>query len=191
MATNFPPTPPSPPNPPQQPVSPGAPKPFGVGGTPGGPRPPGFVGQGASGARPAPKPAGLPVKRGAPKIQTMVGPENIAIVTILESRILDENNIADLGRQLMDLVKKQYMIKMIIDLGAVQYLSSAVLRQFIALYKAIKEEKGDLKFCRVNPEIREVFKITQLDKMIEIKEDLDTAISAFKERKGGWGFLTR
>jgi len=125
-----------------------------------------------------------------PKISTVVQGD-VAVVTLLEGRILDESNINELGRQLMDLVTKQYMIKMIIDLGAVQYLSSAVLRQFIALYKAIKEEKGDLKLCRVNPEIREVFKITQLDKMIEIKEDLDTAINAFKERKGGWGFLTR
>ena len=190
MATNLPPTPPQQPGRPGQPTSPNPQNP------PGAPRPLGTGGQAPSGTpgwgvRPAPKPAAAPIKRGAPKIQTIVGPESIAIVTILESRILDENNIADLGRQLMDLVKKQYMIKMIIDMGAVQYLSSAVLRQFIALYKAIKEEKGDLRLCRVNPEVREVFKITQLDKMIEIKDDLDSAINAFKERKGGWGFLTR
>ena len=144
----------------------------------------------ATAGKPAMKPGVTHAPKAPPKLQAIVGPENIAIVTLLESRILDENNINDLGRQLMDLVKKQYMIKMIIDLGSVQYLSSAVLRQFIALYKAIKEEKGDLKFCKVNPQIREVFKITQLDKMIEIKDDLDQAIAAFK-KKGGWGFLTR
>jgi len=126
-----------------------------------------------------------------PKLSAIVGPDNVAVVTLLESRILDETNINELGRQLMDLVKKQYMIKMVIDMGNVQYLSSAVLRQFIALYKAIKEEKGDLKLCKVCPAVRDVFKITQLDKMIEIKDDLDSAISAFKLKKGGWGFLTR
>jgi anti-sigma B factor antagonist len=110
---------------------------------------------------------------------------DVAVVTILESRILDESNINELGRQLMELVTKQYMIKMIIDLGEVKYLSSAVLRQFIALYKAIKNEKGDLKLCRVQPEVREVFKITQLDKMIEIKDDLETALNSFK-KKGGF-----
>jgi anti-sigma B factor antagonist len=128
--------------------------------------------------------------RPKPKMQTTVQADNIAVVTILESRILDETNIQEIGKALMDLVKKQYMIKMIIDLGEVKYLSSAVLRQFIAVYKAIKEEKGDLKLCRVNPEVREVFKITQLDKMIEIKDDLDSAINAFK-KKGGWGWLQR
>lgn len=141
------------------------------------------------------KPTGIPPLSGGPrpkpKMQTTVQGENVAVVTILESRILDESNIADIGAELMDLVKKRYMIKMVLDLGEVKYLSSAVLRQLIAVYKAIKSENGELKLCRVNPEVREVFKITQLDKMMEIYDDLDSAINSFKLRKGGWGFLTR
>ena len=127
--------------------------------------------------------------RPKPRIQTMVE-KDVAVVTIMESRILDETNVQELGRALMDLVVNRYMIKMIIDMGEVRYLSSSVLRQFIALYKKIKEEKGDLKMCRVNQEVREVFKITQLDKMIEIKEDLTSAMNAFK-KTAGWGFLKR
>lgn len=134
-----------------------------------------------------PKPAHMPVPQ-RPKLQTAVQGD-VAVVTILEVGILDENNINDIGRQLQDLVKKQYMIKMVVDLGNVKYLSSAVLRQFIALYKAIKEEKGDLKLCHVRPEIREVFKITKLDKMIEIHDTLQAAVNSFKRR--GWGFLKR
>ncbi|MCY3020877.1 MAG: STAS domain-containing protein [Planctomycetota bacterium] len=126
--------------------------------------------------------------RPKPKMQTIVQGD-VAIVTILESRILDETNVNEIGQALMDLVTKQYMIKMVIDLGEVRYLSSAVLRQLIALYKKIKAEKGDLKLCRVNPEVREVFKITQLDKMIEIKDDLESTVRSFK--KPGWGFLQR
>jgi anti-sigma B factor antagonist len=149
----------------------------------------------APGGKPPQRPpmsgmSGNTASRPKPKMQTTVHPENIAVVTILESRILDEQNINDIGKDLMELVTKRYMIKMVIDLGEVKYLSSAVLRQLIALYKAIKAEKGDLKICRVAPEVREVFKITQLDKMIEIKDDLESAINAFK-KKGGWGFLQR
>lgn len=164
--------------PPLQPKQPG--KPTGI--------PP--IGGGA-----APKPGAIPPiasgPRAKPKMQTTVQGDNVAVVTILESRILDESNIVDIGNELMDLVKKRYMIKMVLDLGEVKYLSSAVLRQLIAVYKAIKAENGELKLCRVNPEVREVFKITQLDKMMEITPDLDTAISSFKLKKGGWGFLTR
>lgn len=139
----------------------------------------------------APRPVAPPFAgpKPKPKMQTIVQGD-VAIVTILESRILDETNIAEIGRELMDLVTKQYMIKMVIDLGEVKYLSSAVLRQIIALYKAIKAEKGDLKLCRIDPSVREVFKITQLDKMIEIKDDLESAVNSFK-KTGGWGFLQR
>ena len=196
MSTNPPPpSPPSSPQPPHQPPAPGSnpsPSSSGSGPAPGGkplPSAPGAL----RGPGTPPRPVGKfqPGSKAAPKLSVIVGPENIAIVTLLESRILDETNINELGRQLMELVTKRYMIKMIIDLGNVQYLSSAVLRQLIALYKAIKEEKGDLKLCRVAPQVRDVFKITQLDKMIEITEDLDTATNSFKQRKGGWGFLTR
>lgn len=135
--------------------------------------------------------AGSGGARPKPRMQTTVQGDNVAVVTILESRILDESNIQDIGRELIELVTKRYMVKMVIDMVNVRYLSSAVLRQFIALYKTIQQEKGDLKLCNVHPEVREVFKITQLDKMIEIKDDLETAINAFKLKKGGWGFLTR
>jgi anti-sigma B factor antagonist len=136
-----------------------------------------------------PKLGPAPGARIPPKIQVAVQGDKIAVVTILDSHILDENNINEIGRQLLDLVKKQYMIKMVIDMGEVKYLSSAVLRQFISLYKAIQEEKGALKLCRVRPEIREVFKITQLDKMIEIHDALVGAVNSFKKK--GWGFLQR
>jgi anti-sigma B factor antagonist len=127
--------------------------------------------------------------RPKPKMQAMVQGD-VAIVTILESRILDETNIAEIGKALMEMVTKQYLVKMVVDLGEVRYLSSAVLRQLIAVYKAVKAEKGDLKLCRVNPEVREVFKITQLDKMIEITDTLEAAVASFK-KKSGWGFLQR
>ena len=135
------------------------------------------------------KNSSAPAPRGKSRIQVIVQGDQVAVVTLLEARILDEANIGELGQELMDLVKKRYMIKMVIDLSQVQYLSSAVLRHLIALYKAIKEEKGDLKLCCVKPEIREVFKITQLDKMMEIHEELVAAVNSFKKK--GWGFLQR
>lgn len=124
-----------------------------------------------------------------PKLQAIVRGDDIAIVTILESRILDEANIHAIGKELTDLVTKRYMIKMIVDLTEVQYLSSAVLRVFIALYKQIKAENGDLKLCCVRPSIREVFKVTQLDKMIPILETQEAAVNDFKKKS--WGFLKR
>ncbi|MGD0093117.1 MAG: STAS domain-containing protein [Planctomycetota bacterium] len=144
-----------------------------------------------------PRPAGSPLRPAAalptgPKPKTQVQAHtqgDVGVVTILAARILDETNIAALGQELTDLVKKQYMVKMVIDLGEVKYLSSAVLRQFIALYKLIKAEKGNLKLCRIDPNVREVFKITQLDKMIEIFDDVQKAVNSFK--RFDWGLFKR
>jgi anti-sigma B factor antagonist len=124
-----------------------------------------------------------------PKLQTAVQGDNIAVVSILDGAILDETNIAELGQELMNLVQKRYMIKMILDFAQVRYLSSAVLRELIKVHKAIQAEKGALKICNLRPDLQEVFTITQLDKVIEIKPDLVSALNSFKAKS--WGFLKR
>ena len=137
----------------------------------------------------APRKKSSPTAPKRSKLQVVVQGKDIAVVTLMESRILDEHNVNELADELMRLVTQHYMVKMVIDMSNVQYLSSVVLRHLIALYKAIKKEKGDLKLCHVHPDVREVFKITQLDKMIEIKDSLDAAVNSFKKK--GWGWLSR
>jgi anti-sigma B factor antagonist len=125
-----------------------------------------------------------------PRIMTQVQ-EGICIVTIQDASILDERNIAMLGKDLEKLVTDQNYINMIIDMTHVSYLSSAVLGKLMALYKKIKGEKGDLKLCNVKAEIRPIFAVTQLDKVIEIHETLIAAVNSFKKKTGIFGLFSK
>lgn len=124
-----------------------------------------------------------------PRIMTQMQ-EGICIVTIQDASILDERNIVMLGKDLEKLVSEKNYINMIIDLQHVGYLSSAVLGKLMALYKKIKAENGNLKLCNVKAEIRPIFSVTQLDKVIEIHESLTPAINSFK-KKGFFGLFKK
>jgi anti-sigma B factor antagonist len=103
---------------------------------------------------------------------------DVGVVNFLTSQVLDELNVQQLGQELSELVEKEYMTKMVINFGKIKFLSSAVLGKLISLNKKITAQKGRLAFCEINADIRQVFKITRLDKLIPIYDTEEEAIKA-------------
>jgi anti-sigma B factor antagonist len=103
----------------------------------------------------------------------------ITVVKLLEKKILDEANIEELGRELFALVETNGHRKLILEFSDVEYLSSAALGKLITLHKKVGAAKGKLVLCGIVKEIHEVFKITQLDRILTICADLDGAIAKF------------
>ena len=71
---------------------------------------------------------------------------------------------------------------LLLNFESVEYLSSAALGKLITLNKRIKEENGELKLCNIIPEIYEVFRITKLNRLFEIFDDMEQALRRFKKR---------
>jgi anti-sigma B factor antagonist len=61
-------------------------------------------------------------------------------------------------------------VRLVLDLSAVHYLSSAALAKLINLKKKLVGERGKLKIENVHPDLLEVFRITGLDKVFDIEE---------------------
>jgi len=101
----------------------------------------------------------------------------VTVVRLLEKKILDEANIEALGQELYALVDGRR--KLILEFSDVEYLSSAALGKLITLHKKVVAAKGKLVLCGIPKEILEVFKITQLDRILTICADLDGAIAKF------------
>jgi anti-sigma B factor antagonist len=113
----------------------------------------------------------------------LVEPVNeVTVVTFRDKKILDESVIQEVGDALFDLVDKQYKTKLLLNFENVEYLSSAALGKLITLNKRIKEENGELKLCNIIPEIYEVFRITKLNRLFEIFDDMEQALRRFKKR---------
>jgi anti-sigma B factor antagonist len=76
------------------------------------------------------------------------------------------------------LQSKNYRI--IIDLGEVDYISSAGWGIFISEIKNIRKNKGDLKLVNMKPEVMEIFELLDFTNILEYYKSLDEAVKKFK-----------
>jgi len=119
-----------------------------------------------------------PTRGGARLTVEHVG--DVAVVKFDEKKILDEQNIANIGEKLMDLVEKEGARKVVLNFENVDYLSSAALGKLINLHKRlVLQLKGQLVLCAIKEQIFEVFQITRLDKFFKIVKDEQEALKLF------------
>jgi anti-sigma B factor antagonist len=104
---------------------------------------------------------------------------SVTVVSFIDRKILDAANIQELGEELYKLVEDDGCRSILLDFGNVEFLSSAALNKLIILDKKIKDHAGALKLCNLLPEIREVFVITRLNQLFDIRDTQDAALNAF------------
>ena len=104
---------------------------------------------------------------------------DVTVVRFRDQKILDDLNIQELGRELSRLVEVENRKRLLLNFSAVEFLSSAALGKLITLDKKVKAAGGTLKLSNIQPEIYEVFAITKLNRLFEIKDDEAEALAAF------------
>ena len=104
---------------------------------------------------------------------------DVSVVRFQDRKILDEASIQEMGLELFGLVEQENRKSILLDFTGVEFLSSAALGKLITLDRKVKSHKGRLKLCSIRPEILEVFQITKLNKVFDIRGDEAEAIAAF------------
>jgi anti-sigma B factor antagonist len=69
--------------------------------------------------------------------------------------------------------------QVILDLSQLQILSSIFLGLLVALHRRIESTEGKMKICGLQPDVREVFKMTKLEELLDIREDEQEARASF------------
>lgn len=59
----------------------------------------------------------------------------------------------------------------VLDFDGVEYVSSAGLRETVALFRAVSAQGGDFSLRKVAPGVMDVFTLTGFDKKFEIRAD--------------------
>ena len=101
---------------------------------------------------------------------------DVTVAKFVDKKILDETNIQIIGNQLFGLVDEDGRSKIVLDFSSVEYLSSAALGKLITMDKKVKKIKGKLRLCHIRPEIYEVFAITKLNKLFDIRDTQEAAL---------------
>jgi anti-anti-sigma factor len=105
--------------------------------------------------------------------------DGITVVNILERSIVQESEIEQIGEELERLIDKGRR-NILLDFGQVKHMSSQAVGLLLQAQKRCKAGGGVLKVCSPNPEVAEIFKITNLPRVIEIHADNDQAL------QGAW-----
>ena len=104
----------------------------------------------------------------------------VTVVKFVDKKIIEEASIQELGADLFGLVEQLNRRNILLDFSDVEFLSSAALGKLITLDRKVKSAKGRLKMCNIRPEILEVFQVTKLNKVFDIRSDEAEAIAAFQ-----------
>lgn len=108
---------------------------------------------------------------------------DVTTVTFRDTSILDGAVVEAIGRELYELVDSQALRKLTLDFTAVRFLSSSMLGVLIQLHKKSQAIKGRLVICGLKPELKKVFKIMRLEKVLQFADDEAEALRLLNARK--------
>jgi anti-sigma B factor antagonist len=104
---------------------------------------------------------------------------DIAVVNFVDKKILDEQNIQMIGDDLFRLVDELGRKKVLLNFQNVEFMSSAALGKLITLHRKLQGAGGKLVLCKIAKDIQDVFRITKLDKILDIKPDEQSGLQSF------------
>jgi anti-sigma B factor antagonist len=104
---------------------------------------------------------------------------DVTQVEFIDRNILDEANIQLIGEELTGLIDAAPKPKLLISFANVDHLSSAALGTLITVNNRIRNAGGQLRLADIDPQIYEVFVITKLNKLFDIRESSADALKSF------------
>ena len=115
--------------------------------------------------------------------------EELLVIYLTEVKILNEAGIQRIYKDVIEVIEKTEQPNVIIDFQCVQFMSSSALGMLVRIHKKCKEFEATLKLVNICADIRKVFEITRLDKILDIYDDPKEAVAAFKKKKKKRGFF--
>jgi anti-sigma B factor antagonist len=113
--------------------------------------------------------------------------EDVLVVAFIQTTLRDTPVISAAKEQLeKQRGEAKTERKMLLSFRNVKFMSSEMIGVIVTLFKKCKEDKIDLKLSNVSADIMQVFKITNLHKLLQIYDDESKAMAAFQGKKAGW-----
>lgn len=104
--------------------------------------------------------------------------ENITIVTVKEAR-LDASIAPEFKKQMEEIINND-KDKIILDIAEIVFMDSSSLGALVGVLKAMGNN-GKLVVCGASGVVLELFKLTRMDRIFILKENIESAKKEFKE----------
>ena len=103
----------------------------------------------------------------------------VAVLTLKGT--IETTNASGLEETLARIVDER-CYRIVVDLGAVTYISSAGWGIFISEIKRIRRNGGDIKLAAMSPEVREVFDLLEFGNILKPYERTTDALRDFENK---------
>ncbi len=75
--------------------------------------------------------------------------------------------------------------RLVVDMSAVDYISSAGLRVFLVTVKKLRGTGGQLVLAGLNPSVRQIFELAGFLSIFTVETDVDRAVARATDAAGG------
>ena len=111
---------------------------------------------------------------------------DVLVVYFTDANLVSAAQVEAAGAGLLDMMNRAEHRKLLLNFQVVRAMSSSMLGKLLGLRKQCVANKIDLKLCNICDDIMEVFKVTKLHKVFDIRDDEAAALKAFG--RVGWFF---
>ena len=114
--------------------------------------------------------------------------EGVMICVFTDQKILDEAVIEKLAGELRTVAEDNKGGRILLNFSGVAFMSSQMLGKLAYINKKCKADETELKLCNLGDNLMDVFKITALDKVLDIQKNEEKALASFGKKKGWFGW---
>jgi anti-sigma B factor antagonist len=105
--------------------------------------------------------------------------DNLIRIDFIDRNILDEQNIHQIGEEIIKVVESEFRPKVVIVFKNVEHMSSAAFGTLMKVNERVKSRDGQLRLCHIAPRIHEAFVMTRLNRIFSIADTYETALASF------------
>lgn len=106
--------------------------------------------------------------------------DGVTIIGCVDSRVQDQELVQQWTEELNQLVEEKDGMLVVMNLDNVQFLASAALNKLVVLNRTLKKRGGTFVLCDVEGPIRDMFSVTNLDRLLPLADSEVDAIALCK-----------
>ena len=101
-----------------------------------------------------------------------------AVVVTLPGDHLDAGNADDFKKSMEPVLASHNQV--VLDIGALQFVDSSGLGAVLSCLRKLTSKEGDLKLCNMTKQVRLLFQLVRMHRIIDVYNNRDEALASFK-----------
>mgnify|MGYP006285576239 CR=1 FL=1 len=108
--------------------------------------------------------------------------DGVVVITVLTDAI-DAGNVTDFKSSITPLLENAN--KVALDMNRVKFMDSSGVGAMLACLRTLHAQNGEIKLFNLKNQLKELFKLVRLDRIIDIRDSRKAVLKAFQEPAGG------